>query len=156
MIQHHRGLALGFEHAMYFTYRCPDIRSVMQYAVRINKIERRIREIQILSIADEEATWQACQSESSASQVNGSVGQIHTSVISAGLSELGAIGPDATTNFQNLQAPGRGKIGGCGDVPLFFITVTFDPLEKFAGSRLSVAEFTAARMILPKSAHTSL
>jgi hypothetical protein len=128
----------------------------MQHTVRINKVERRVWKIEALSIADEKAARQAGQSEPSAGQIDRRFRQIYPGVISAGLSELGAIGPDATTNFQNLQAPGRGKIGGCGDVPLFFITVTFDPLEKFAGSRLSVAEFTAARMILPKSAHPSL
>jgi hypothetical protein len=156
MIQHHHGLAAGFEHAMYFAYGCPDVRRVMQYAVRINQVKRRVWKIQVLGIADQKAPGQTGQRESSARQLNGSIRKIHTSVISAGLSELCAIRSQAAPNFQNLPTAGRGKIGGCGNMPLFFITVPFDPLEKFAAVRLSIGEFAAARMFLPKSAHASL
>jgi hypothetical protein len=45
MIEHHDGSSAGAQHAMNFAHRTHSVRRVMQYAVRINEVERVVREV---------------------------------------------------------------------------------------------------------------
>ena len=59
MIQHHDRTTFGFQHAMNFADRAGDVGRVMQHTMRINKVERAIGEIKILSVGNLEFSLQA-------------------------------------------------------------------------------------------------
>src|SRR5262245_26698131 len=110
---------------MDFADCCGCIGRVMQDSVRVDNVERVVREVEVFGIGDAESAGQLKEFEAAFCQIDCCFSEIDSGVVGASLGELSAIGSESATDFQDVQIFRLCKTGSGGDVPLFTITMLF-------------------------------
>src|SRR6185503_9983744 len=98
----------------------------MQYAVRVNEIERVVGVVEMFGVRDSKRAGELKYFEATFCQIDGRVSQIDTCVVCAGFGELSSVSAESTTHFQHCEIFGVSKSGRGWNVPLFAVAMLFN------------------------------
>jgi len=132
MIKHDDCFAAWAEHALYFADRCGCVGSVMQYAVRVDEIERVVRELEMFGVSDAKRAGKLKYFEAPFCQIDCGVSEIDTRIVRAGFGELSSVSAESATHFQHCEIFCVGKSSSGWNVPLFAIAMLFNEFVKLA------------------------
>src|SRR5215813_11446924 len=151
MIKHHFRHTAGLEHAMHLADRAGRIRRVMQDTVRVDNVEARIAEGQVLAVRDHEVAAGAVKTETIPRDLNRSWRQIDPGAACATTRKLQQVRAHAATNFQQLR-PAKLIEAHQSRHPrgVLAVTIALDFVEKLACAELVFAiVFGATRVLTP-------
>src|SRR3954447_19400255 len=102
------------------------IRCVMQYAVGIHNVKGVVREIKFLSVGGAKCPRQVRECETFTRELNRSLSQITTCVVSACLGKLCSIGAETAANFEYSFACCSSKVRRLWNMPFLLVTMLLD------------------------------
>src|SRR5688500_7601156 len=140
----------GLQHAAYFADGAVDVRRVMQDAMRVDEVDRRIIERQVLRARIHRRSVQSPYAQIAPRQQRTHRCEIDSDVSRAALSELRSIGSHAAADLDDALAANVIELQKLADVRLALIAVTLIVEKELARHDRRLDGLRAARILVPE------